>query len=382
MNPEPPMRVGVIGCGTISSVYLRNCQAFENLEVVAVADLDEQRARSQAERFGVPRVLTVDDLLAAPDVDVVVDLTVPAAHAGINRRALEAGKHVYSEKPWATTREEGQVVLQLAAEWGLRAGCSPDTFLGNALQTARRLIDEGAIGQPVGAVGAFLGSGPERWHPSPEFFYQPGAGPLFDMGPYYLTALISLLGPVRRVSSSARITHPKRTIGAEARRGETIVVNVPTYVSATLDFENGPVGTLLASFDVQADTVPFIEMYGTAGTIVIPDPNYFDGPIRLFSGGEWQEIPPRDENPTNWRGVGLADMAAAIREFRPHRANAEMAFHVLDIMSAIHEASEREAYVHLETTCERPLPLPGGPTSFPIRDTEDFQLAAKQQDRR
>lgn len=375
------MRVGVIGCGTISGVYLRNCNAFENLDVVAVADLDEQRARTQAERFGVPQVLTVDELLVSPEIDAVLDLTVPAAHADINRRALEAGKHVYSEKPWATTREEGQAVLRLAEKQGLRAGCSPDTFLGNALETARSLIDEGSIGQPVAAVGAFLGSGPERWHPNPEFFYQPGAGPLFDMGPYYLTALISLLGPVRRVSSSARITHPERIIGAEARRGETIVVSVPTYVSATLDFASGPVGTILASFDVQADTVPFIEMYGTDGTIVIPDPNRFDGPIRLFSKGEWREIPPRDEIPTNWRGVGLADMAAAVREGRPHRANAEMAFHVLDIMSAVHEASERDTYVHIESTCRRPLPLPGGPTSFPIRDTEGFQLAASRQDR-
>lgn len=375
------MRVGVIGCGTISSVYLRNCRAFENLEVVAVADIDEQRARQQAERFDVPRVLSVDELLASPDVDVVLDLTIPAAHADINRRALQAGKHVYSEKPWATTREAGREVLQLAEERGLRAGCSPDTFLGNALQTARRLIDEGAIGQPVAAVGAFLGSGPERWHPSPEFFYQPGAGPLFDMGPYYLTALISLLGPVRRVSSSARITHAERVIGAEARRGERIPVSVPTYVSATLDFTSGPVGTLLASFDVQADTIPFIEIYGTAGTIVIPDPNRFDGPIRVFSGGEWREIPAVDEIPTNWRGVGLADMAAAIREGRPHRANAEMAFHVLDIMTAIHEASERGVYVQLESDCRRPLPLPGGPASFAIRDVEEFQAAASRQDR-
>lgn len=375
------MGVGVIGCGTISSVYLRNCQAFENLNVLAVADLDEQRARAQAARFGVPRVQTVDELLASPEVEVVLDLTVPAAHADINRRALEAGKHVYSEKPWATTREAGRAVLALAEEWGLRAGCSPDTFLGNALQTARSLIDEGAIGEPVAAVGAFLGSGPERWHPNPEFFYQPGAGPLFDMGPYYLTALISLLGPVRRVSSAARITRDERVIGAEARRGERIPVNVPTYVSASLDFQSGPVGTLLTSFDVQADTVPFIEVYGSEGTIVIPDPNRFDGPIRVFSGGEWRDIPAQDEIPTNWRGIGLADMAAAIREGHPHRANAEMAFHVLDIMTAIHEASERGSYVHLDSTCERPLPLPGGAASFAIRDMEGFQSVASRQDR-
>ncbi len=381
MTAETPLRVGVIGCGTISSVYLRNCQAFENLVVTAVADLDEGRARTQAERFGVPRVLSVEDLLTSADVDAVLDLTVPEAHAGINRAALEAGKHVYSEKPWATTREAGRDVLQLAHDRRLRAAASPDTFLGNALQTARRLIDDGRIGQPVAAVGAFLGSGPERWHPNPEFFYTPGGGPLFDMGPYYLTALISLLGPVRRVSSSARITRHERTIGAEARRGETIPVTVPTYVSATLDFESGPVGTLLASFDVQADTIPFIEIYGMAGTLVIPDPNRFDGPIRVFSEGEWHEVPARDDIPTNWRGVGLADMAAAIREGRPPRASADMAFHVLDIMCAIHEASEREEYMHMQSSCQRPLPLPGGPTTFPIRSGEEFQVASGKQDR-
>lgn len=381
MTAESPMRVGVIGCGTISGVYLRNCQAFENLDVVAVADLDEGRARAQAEHFNVPQVLNVAELLASSEVDVILDLTIPAAHADINRLALEAGKHVYSEKPWATTREAGREVLHLAQERGLRAGCSPDTFLGCALQTARRLIDDGAIGQPVAAVGAFLGRGPERWHPNPEFFYQPGAGPLFDMGPYYLTALISLLGPVRRVSSSARITQPERIIDGQVRRGERIPVSVPTYVSATLDFASGPVGTLLASFDVQADTIPFIEIYGAEGTITLPDPNRFDGPIRIFSHGEWREIPARDDIPTNWRGLGLADMAAAIREGRPHRASAEMAFHVLDIMSAAHEASEHEVYVQLESTCQRPLPLPEGPGSFSIRDPERFQLAASRQDR-
>lgn len=381
MTADNPLRVGVIGCGTISTVYLRNCGAFENLEVVAVADIDAARARSQAERFGVPRVLTVDEFLAAPEIEAILNLTIPAAHADINRAALRVGKHVYSEKPWATTREVGREVLQLAHQLGLRAAASPDTFLGNALQTARRLLDEGAIGQPVGAVGAFLGAGPERWHPNPEFFYLPGGGPLFDMGPYYLTALISLLGPVRRVSSSARITHPERTIGAEARRGELIPVSVPTFVGATLDFESGPVGTLLASFDVQADTIPFIEIYGTAGTLVLPDPNRFDGPIRLFSGGEWREIPPQDDIPTNWRGVGLADMAEAIRQGRTPRADAAMAFHVLDIMCAIHEASEREEYVHLESRCERPAPLPEGPATFPIHDTKEFQAATGKQDR-
>lgn len=364
------MRVGVIGCGTISSVYLRNCRAFANLDVVAVADLDEQRALAQAERFGVPRVLAVDEVFASSDVDVILDLTVPGAHAELNRRALEAGKHVYSEKPWATTREAGWEVLQLARQRGLYAGASPDTFLGNALQSARRLIDEGAIGEPVAALGAFLGSGPERWHPSPEFFYEAGGGPLFDMGPYYLTALISLLGPVRRVSSSARITHPRRTIGAEARRGETIPVHIPTHVSATLDFASGPVGTVLASFDVQADTVPFIEIYGAAGTLVIPDPNRFDGPLRLFSDGAWRNIPAHDDIPINWRGVGLADMAAAIHEGRPHRANAHMAYHVLDIMGAIHEASKQDTHVYLNSSCERPQPLPQGPAAFPTRHGE------------
>lgn len=380
MTAEQPLRVGVIGCGNISGIYLRNLQAFSNLEVAAVADIDEERARGQAERFGVPQVLTVDEILAAPNVDVILDLTIPGVHADINRRAIEAGKHVYSEKPWATDRDEGREVLRLAAERGVRAGAAPDTFLGNAFQTARRLIDEGAIGRPVGAVAAFLGSGPERWHPNPDFFYQPGAGPLFDMGPYYLTALISLLGPIRRVSASAQITRPERTVGSGPHAGESIPVNTPTHVSAALDFESGAVGTLLASFDVSADTLPFIEIYGTEGTIVLPDPNRFDGPIRLFHGGEWEEIPAQDTVPTNWRGVGLADMAAAIREGRPHRADAATAFHVLDVMQAALDSSREGRYITPETRPPRPEPLPNGPSTFPVRDGEEFFARSARQD--
>jgi len=374
------MRVGVIGCGNISSVYLRNLLAFDNLEVVAVADIDEDRARAQAERFGVPQVLTVDELLASPDIEVVLDLTVPGAHADINRRAIEAGKHIYSEKPWATTREEGREVLCLAEQKGVRAGAAPDTFLGNSFQTARRLIDEGVIGKPLAAVAAFLGSGPERWHPNPEFFYQPGAGPLFDMGPYYLTVLISLLGPIRRVSSAAQISRPERTIGSGPLKGETIPVNTPTHVSASLEFESNAVGTLLTSFDVPADTLPFIEIYGTEGTLVLPDPNRFDGPLRVFHDGEWEEIPAQDEVPTNWRGVGLADMAAAIREGRPHRADAATAFHVLDVMQAALDSSREGQHITPETRPSRPAPLPGGPATFPIRNGEEFFARSARQD--
>jgi predicted dehydrogenase len=362
-------RIGLIGCGNISGIYLRNAARLEGIEVVAVADVERERAEARAAEFDVPRVLGVQELLSSPDVDIVLDLTVPGAHADVNRAALEAGKHVYSEKPLATTKNAGEELLRTAEERGLRIGCAPDTFLGYGLQTARRLLDEGAVGSPVAAFAAFLGSGPERWHPNPDFFYQQGGGPLFDMGPYYLTALISLLGPIRRVSGSARITHATRTIGGEGRQGESIQVEVPTFVSATLDFVSGPVGTLLASFDVQADTLPFIEIYGTEGTLVVPDPNRFDGPLRLFTRDDgWQDIPPHDETPVNWRGLGLADMAEAISQGRPHRASGTMAFHVLDVMSAAHETSEREAAIHIASRCDRPLPLPDGPQRFERQD--------------
>ncbi len=354
-----PVKVGIIGCGNISSIYFQAARRFRSMEVVACADLDPLRARERGGEFGVRAAASVDELLDDPDIGIVVNLTVPLAHATVARRALEAGKSVYGEKPLAVSFEDGAALLEEAASRGLRIGCAPDTFLGGGHQTCRQLIDDGAIGTPVAASAFMLSPGVEAWHPNPDFFYQPGGGPMFDMGPYYITALINLLGPVRRVTGSAQRIHAKRTITAERRRGETIPVGVPTHIAAVLDFHSGAVATLVTSFDVQAHGLPNIELYGTAGTLRIPDPNGFGGPVSMWthSCGEWIDAPVRSLYAENSRGVGAADMAQGILSGRPHRASGEMALHVLEVMHASHTASEEGRHIELATTCERPAPL-------------------------
>jgi len=353
-------KLGIIGCGNISGIYLTVCPTFDLLEVVACADVVLERAEAQAAKYGVPVACSPADLLRDPQIEVVVNLTIPRAHGEVALAALAAGKSVYNEKPLALTRAEGQEILQQAHANGLRVGGAPDTFLGGGLQTCRKLIDDGWIGTPVAATAFMLGHGPENWHPDPEFFYQPGAGPLFDMGPYYLTALIALLGPVRRVTSSARITTPERIIGSEPKRGTRIAVNTPTHVAGVLDFANGPVATLVTSFDVWSAEVPRIEIYGTAGSLSLPDPNTFGGPVRLRRAGaeEWSTVPIPFGYTQNSRGLGVADMAYAMRSGRPHRANGDLTYHVLDIMHALLEASDAGQHIDIASTCTRPAPLP------------------------
>ncbi len=357
-----PLRVGIIGCGTISGIYLKNGQRFEAYDVVACADLLLERARARAEEYRVPKACSVAELLADPEIDLVLNLTVPSVHAEISLAALEAGKSVYTEKPLAIRREDGRRLLAVAHERGLHVGCAPDTFLGGGLQTCRKLVDDGWIGEPVGATAFMMGRGPERWHPDPDFFYQPGAGPMFDMGPYYLTALMHLLGPVRRITASARVSFPERTILSEPRAGASITVRTPTHVAGVMDFAGGPVGTLITSFDVWASQVPRIEVYGAEGTLSVPDPNTFGGPVRICRAGsdEWSELPLTHGYSENSRGLGLADMAAAIRSGRPHRASGELAYHVLDCMQAFLDASDENRHVELASTCQRPAPLPLG----------------------
>ena len=354
-------RVGIIGCGNISGIYLTNCRKLPGLELVACADLDMRRAEAKAAEHGI-RAATVDELLADPAIDLVVNLTIPAAHAEVNNRALAAGKHVYTEKPLATRRADGAATLALAREEGLRVGSAPDTFLGGGLQTCRKLIDDGAIGEPVAAVAFMTGHGPEGWHPDPEFFYKPGAGPMFDMGPYYLTALVSLLGPIARVTGSTRISFPERTIGSEPKRGQKIIVETPTHIAGVLDFAGGAVATIITSFDVWAANLPRIEIYGSEGSLSVPDPNTFGGPVRIRLAGdkEWREVPLTHGYTENSRGLGVADMAAAIREGRPHRASGELAFHVLDVMSAFEEASTSGQHVAITSGVAWPAALSTG----------------------
>lgn len=359
---ERKHRVGVMGCGKSSGVYLENLPRFSNLEVVACADLQLERARAAAESHRIPRVLDPEDLLADPDIDLLLNLTVPAAHFQTTRAALRAGKHVYSEKPLTIRRRDARELMGYAAQKGLRLGCAPDTFLGAGLQTCRRLIDEGAIGEPVGATATFLSRGVEHWHPDPEAYYQKGGGPLFDRGPYYLTALVALLGPVRNVIGSARATFERREIGSEPQRGRSFKVQTPTHVVAGIEFEAGPVASLVTSFDVMGSRLPHaFEIYGSEGTLVVPDPNRFTGPALLETGGgEWHEIQDDSCYFENWRGLGLAEMAAALDGGRLHRANDRLAYHVLDAMHGVLDSAESGRRVELASTVSRPDPFPSG----------------------
>jgi predicted dehydrogenase len=356
------VKVGVVGCGNISRVYLEQAQTFDILMVKAVADVDMERAKAKAAAHNVPNVFTVEELLADPEIEIVVNLTTPEAHAGIGLCALESGKSIYNEKPLAIQRGDAQRMLKLAAEKGLRVGCAPDTFLGAGLQTCRKLIDEGAIGVPVAATAFMLGHGPERWHPDPEFFYKVGGGPMFDMGPYYLTTLVSLLGPVRRITGMTRISFAEREIGSEPKRGTKIVVETATHVTGLLEFADGPVVTIITSFDVWKCNLPRIEIYGSEGTLSVPDPNTFGGPVVVWrpEDKEGETIPLLPLREKNSRSLGVADMAHAIRSGRPHRANGEMAYHVLDIMHTIHDAAALGQHVEMTSTCSRPAPMPVG----------------------
>ena len=353
------LNVGIIGCGNISGIYMKNLKAFSRVELVACADREPERAGERAAEFGVTRHADLEALLADSAIDLVLNLTTPDAHGDVGLRALRAGKHLYNEKPLTVELAEAGALLREATARNLMVGCAPDTVLGAGIVRCREIIDSGAIGRPLAGTACFVCPGHESWHPDPDFYYKRGGGPLFDMGPYYLTALITLLGPVRRVAGSARRSHAERTIGSAPRYGEKIEVEVPTHVAGVLDFESGPVVSLLMSFDVHGARLPRIEIYGSEGTISLPDPNTFGGPIALFNAqrGAWTEEGPLRGYDQNSRGLGVAEMACALEEGRPPRASGAIALHVLDIMHALHEASEMSRHVDLETTCTRPEPL-------------------------
>jgi predicted dehydrogenase len=355
------VKIGIIGTGNIFRAYVKGCRAFRILEIAACADIDLGKARARAAEFDVPRACSVEELLVDPEIQIAVNLTIPQAHAEVSLAAIDAGKHVHSEKPLAVTREDGQRILAAAREKGVLVGCAPDTFLGGGGQTCRKLIDDGWIGEPVAAVGFMIGHGPESWHPNPDIFYQTGAGPLFDVGPYYLTGLVNLLGPVRRVCASARISFPERIATSEQHYGRRIPVEVPTHVSGALDFVAGPISTLITSFDVWASNLPRIEIYGSEGSLSVPDPNIFGGRVLVRRAGahEWGEI-PLTHDPEVGRGIGVAEMAYAITYGRPHRTSGELAYHVLDLMHALVESSESGRHVEVASRCAQPAPLPLG----------------------
>jgi predicted dehydrogenase len=361
VQEEIMLGIGIAGIGNISKIYLDNLSGMfaKRVKLAAAADVIFERAEKASADYKIKAFKSLDEMLNSGDVDIILNITPPKVHFEAALAAVRAGKHVYNEKPLCTKREEAAQLLKTAAERGVRVGGAPDTFLGAGLQTCRKIIDDGWIGAPVAANAVMMGHGPEHWHPSPEFFYKDGGGPMFDMGPYYITALVSLLGPVARVSGSARISTPTRTITNQYDYGKIINVEIPTHIAGVLDFADGPVGTLITSFDVYSHSLPCIEIYGTEGTLKVPDPNTFGGPVfvKRLREPEWAQIPLLKNYQENSRGLGITDMAEAIEEGRTHRASSELAFHVLDVMQGIHDASASGKYYKLKSKCKRPAAL-------------------------
>jgi predicted dehydrogenase len=361
--------IGIIGCGNISTAYLKLAPLLKGLEVRAVADINMDAAKTRAAEFNV-KAQSVDDLLANPALDIVINLTIPDAHYPITKRILEAGKHAYSEKPLVLTLEQGTTLRDLAKAKGLSVGCAPDTFLGGAHQQARAILDEGTIGEITTGNAAIQAHGPESWHPSPEFFYQPGAGPVMDMGPYYIATLINLLGPVKRVGALTSSAEPERTIGSGPRQGQKIKVNTPSNIQALLEFHSGATISFSASWDVWHHKRNHFELYGTKGTLYVPDPNFFGGTVEVaLAGGEAQVQSPWDHpfgkinqnhngrDLANYRTAGLADMAQAHMEGRDHRCSLERTLHGVDVMTSILKSGETGQFITLTTTCTRPAAL-------------------------
>jgi len=357
------LKVGLIGCGNISGAYLQNNSVFQKqCQIVKCADQRSEAARATAEKYGLT-ACTVEEVLADPAIDIILNLTTPQSHTAIDLMALTAGKHVYSEKPFALNREDGRKVLELAKERKLRVGCAPDTFLGGAHQSCRQLIDSGLIGKVTSGMAVMLCPGHESWHPAPGFYYQTGGGPLFDMGPYYLTALVNLLGGVESVTAFANRKTDLR-VGTGVNVGKTFAVEIDTHLAAVLRFRQGAVITLTTSFDVYKHSCNFnIELQGVNGALHVPDPNCFGGTVKFFQSGltaDWATAANAFIYNDNMRGIGLADMADAISNNRPHRANADNAFHVLDVMCAIVESAASGEAVAVRSAAERPQALAVG----------------------
>ena len=354
-------RIGIVGCGNISGIYFTNLTGMfgDRVKVTALTDIIPEKAETASAKYNIPYIKNTADLINSPDVDIVLNITEPYNHYGVAIQAVKAGKHIYGEKPLCAEREEALEVLKIAAEKKVKVGNAPDTFLGAGIQTCRKLIDDGWIGTPVAATAFMVCRGHEHWHPGPEFYYKKAGGPMFDMGPYYLSALVNLLGPISRVSGSARKSFETRTISSEPLNGKVIKVDVPTHITGVMDFASGVVGTIITSFDVYSHTLPCIEIYGSEGTLRVPDPNTFGGPVyvKRYREENWSEIPLLKAYPKNSRGLGLADMACSITESRPHRASGEFSYHVLETMHGFHDASASGVYYKLKSSCVRPEPL-------------------------
>ncbi len=362
--------VGIVGCGNISTAYCELAPMYRSIEMRACADLDSDIAAARAAEFGLT-ACTVDEVMARDDIDIVLNLTVPAAHSEISLRAIAAGKHVYSEKPFVLSVDEGLALKLRAKERGLRVGSAPDTFLGGSHQHVRSLVDTGSIGKVLSATAHVMSRGMEHWHPNPDFFYQPGGGPVLDVGPYYITNLIQLIGPVARVQAVCTTPFSEREVTAEERRVDRVPVGTPTTVHALLEFVSGAVATLGTSWDVHRHTQPFMELHGETGSVSLPDPNFFSGDVSLWRSAEEPDSLEAFSHPfgvtnfednngvprANYRAAGLADMAMAIQENRAHRCNDALALHAVDVMTSILAAGESGAPIELSTTCDRPEAL-------------------------
>jgi len=364
MNGNTQMKVGIVGAGNISATYVATLHTFDFIRVKSIHDMNEAAAEKLAAQFGV-QATSLEAILADPEIGLVINLTTPISHHAISKHALLAGKHVYSEKPLGVSMEEGEELMALAHAGGLRLGCAPDTFLGGGHQLTRRLIDEGRIGKPVSATAMLLLPGHEHWHPNPAFFYHRGGGPMLDVGPYYVTNLITLLGPVREVFGTARITRVERTVKSEPRRGEVIKVQVPTHLTGVIEFHSGATVTIATSFDVVKHRHNQIEIYGLEGSMVTPDPNNFTGKVEVFRAGDeaWQEVPvdhPYTQGVPGFaglRGLGAAEMVDALRTGRPHRVSAELAFHALEVMTAFERSALSRKAIAIRSSCGRPEPI-------------------------
>jgi len=361
---ERKVRIGIVGCGNISGIYFANLtKHFPWVSIEACSDLIPDRAKEKADEFGVSKCVSTDDLLADDAVELVLNLTTPEYHSAINQAALSAGKHVYCEKPLAVIRQDAVDTLSMAEERGLRVGCAPDTFLGGGIQTCRKIIDEGIIGDTVSAMAFMVNHGHESWHPDPEFYYQKGGGPMLDMGPYYLTALVNCIGPMARINGSTGSALKERIITSKGKYGKRAPVETPTHLTGAIDFSSGAIGTIVMSFDVWASRLPRIEIHGTDGSLLVPDPNTFGGPVKLYRPGdkEWMDIPVYTHGHAgNSRGLGVADMALGILDNREHRASGQLAGHILDGMLAFEESSDAGRAVKLSTACKQPQALPAG----------------------
>ena len=354
------MKIGVVGCGNISDIYLKNLTSvFNNTEVVACADLDEQKALEKKEKYKIPFVMTLDEMLACKDIELILNITTPQSHYSISKKALMAGKHVYVEKPLALNYSDGKDLVGLAIEKGLYLGCAPDTFLGAGIQTCEKLLREGKIGKPVAAGAYMLCHGHESWHPSPEFYYDIGGGPLFDMGPYYITTLVRLLGRAESVSACCGKAFEERIITSSEKYGKKIDVKVDTHNAAIIQFESGAIVTLVTSFDIWGHNMPKIEIYGTEGSLSVPNPNTFGGPVRatLTDKKRFDEVELHSPYDDNSRGIGISEMVLAISEERTNNASGLLALHVLEIMESIIKSSKEGKRIILESSLDQPVAL-------------------------